>query len=314
MPGLIIALVLLGLIIIWLGVSFFVGYLIWKKTVPTQDPSTYANQTSEDPIENEFLMYMQKEQKVLEKIPMEDVWIKSFDGLNLHAYYREAESKTTKTIISVHGWHGSALSTAPQFSSWLVNFNYNILFIDLRSYGKSQGKYTGYGALDSKDLLKWINYIVERLDGEAEIALFGISMGGNTVGCVADKVPIQVKCIIDDCGFISPWEEFKHVLNTQIHLPLYFLYFANIINKFVAKYDFKENNTIEAFKRSRVPALFIHGTKDELVPTAHTTANNEACTSEKEIHLFERVPHARSYFENQEEYRKIVLNFLAKHL
>ena len=97
-------------------------------------------------------------------------------------------------------------------------------------------------------------------------------------------------------------------------MPLYFLYFANIINKFVAKYDFKENNTIEAFKRSRVPALFIHGTKDELVPTAHTTANNEACTSEKKIHLFERVPHARSYFENQEEYRKIVLNFLAKHL
>lgn len=314
MPGLIIGLVLIGIILIWLGVSFFGGYLIWRNTVPTKDPSTYKVESSEDPIENEFIKFIEKETKVLENVPMEDVWIKSEDGLNLHAYYREASSKTTKTIISVHGWHGSALGTAPQFSHWLINFNYNILFIDLRSYGKSQGKYTGYGVLDSKDLMKWIDYIIDRLDGEADIALFGISMGGNTVLSVADKVPIQVKCIIDDCGFISPWEEFKHVLTTQLHVPVYFLYFANIINKLVAHYDFKDNNTLDILKKSRVPVLFIHGTKDDFVPTSHTTENHEACTSEKEIHLFERVPHARSYFENKEEYRKIVLNFLAKRL
>lgn len=307
-------LVVLGLIVLWLGISFLIGYLVWMKAVPTPDPSKYPDDHTEDPIEIEFRMFMQKESKRLENIPMEDVWIKSFDGLNLHAYYREALSKTTKTIISVHGWHGTGLGTAPQFSHWLIDFNYNILFIDLRSYGKSQGKYTGYGALDSKDLLSWIDYICERQDGEAEIALFGISMGGNTVISVADKVPIQVKCIIDDCGYQSPWEEFKYLLNEQMHIPTYFLYFSNAINKMVAHYDFKENNGVETLKRSRVPVLFMHGTRDNFVPTSHTIANYEACSSEKELHLFERVPHARSYFENKEEYRKLVLNFLAKHL
>ena len=116
MGGFIAFLIVLGVVLLWLLLSFLGGYLIWKQAVPTADPSTYANQSSTDPIENEFSIFIEKERKKLEQIPMEDVWIKSCDGLNLHAYYREAPSKTTKTIISVHGWHGSGLGTSPQFS------------------------------------------------------------------------------------------------------------------------------------------------------------------------------------------------------
>ena len=301
-------------IFVLLLICFGVGFVIWKMAVPTQKPEKYRNLPTTDPIEIEIREFVEKVENSLNEMNMEEITIDSYDGLKLHGYFREAESKTNKTIISVHGYHGTAFNTAPIFSHFLVDFNYNILFIDLRSYGKSEGKYTGYGVQDSKDLMSWINYLTDRYNSDIEIALFGISMGGNTVSVLADKVPKEVKCIIDDCGYTSPQEEFKYLLKEQMHVPVFFLFFANIINKIVCHYGFKDVNSVESLKGSKVPVLFISGDSDTFVPTRMTKENYEACTNTKEIKFFKGVEHARSYFLNKEEYKKLVLDFLAKYL
>jgi len=305
--------ILILAIIIFL--CFLVGYLIWKMAIPTPPKDKYKVETAKTPVEVEFREYLKREEKRLNSMNLEEITIRSFDGLNLHAYFREAQSKTTKTIISVHGYHGSALSTAPAFSHWLSDFNYNILFIDLRSYGKSEGKYTTYGVLDHKDLLSWITYLTERFNQEIEIALIGISMGASTVMATANKIPQEVKCMICDCGYTSPYDEFNYLLTTKYHLPFpkFFLFFAETINKLVCHFGFKDINTKEILKGARVPVLFIHGGADNFVPTKMTEQNYRACTNSKEIKIFDGVPHARSFFENKEEYQKMVLDFLAKN-
>lgn len=304
---------LLGIILFLIIVCFVMGYILWSKAIPTPKPETYLNRHAENKDEVDFYQYHRKIVKDLEDMPTEDVEIKSFDGLTLHAFYREASSKTNKTIISVHGYLGGGLFTAPEFSYWLVDYNYNILFIDLRSYGKSEGKYTTYGVEDYKDVLKWIDYIVDRNGPDSEIALFGISMGGNTVCNTADKVPSQVKCIIDDCGFTSAYEEFKYMTKELFHLPVFILFFANIINLLVCHFGFKDADARVSLKKARVPMLFIHSKDDTFVPTYMGLENFEACTSEKEMKLFEGAAHARSLFKHQEEYKRCVLDFLAKY-
>ena len=304
----------LGLLLTFIIVCFVIGFVLWYKAVPTPAPEKYINRYAERKDETEFYQYHLRALNTLEEMPSEDVEIKSYDGLTLHAYYKHASSKTSKTIISVHGYLGNGFFTAPEFSHWLIDFNYNILFIDLRSYGKSEGKYTTYGIEDYKDLLKWIDYIIERNGEDSEIALFGISMGGNTVANVSDKVPTQVICIIDDCGFTSCYEQFRFMMKEQFHIPQFFLFFANIINIMVCHFSFKDIDARACLKKSRVPVLFIHGKEDSFVPTYMGLENYEACGSQKDIKIYEGAEHARSLFTHQEEYKRSVLDFLAKYL
>lgn len=57
------------------------------------------------------------------------------------------------------------------------------------------------------------------------IILYGVSMGGATVMNVAgEKIPKQVKAIIEDCGYTSVWDVFKTHINmneveSEIALP-----------------------------------------------------------------------------------------------
>ena len=178
---------------------------------------------------------------------------------------------------------------------------------------QSDGKYTTYGVKDSEDLMKWIDYIIDRFQGDVSIALAGISMGGHTVSVVANKVPSQVKCIINDCGYTTPKEEFKECMKA-IHFPRIFLPFANFINILVNGWSFNKTSAIKSLEGSKVPVLFIHGKKDDFVPTYMGRENYNACTSEKYYQEFENAGHARSYFLNKEAYKKIVLDFLARNV
>ena len=114
-------------------------------------------------------------------------------------------------------------------------------------------------------------------------------------------------------GFTSANEEFKYMTKELFHLPLFILSFANLINLMVCHFDFKDADARACLKKSRVPVLFMHSKADTFVPTYMGLENYEACSSEKEIKLFEGVAHARSLFKYPEEYKRCVLDFLAKY-
>ena len=308
-----VLLIILGSLMLLAGLLYLIaGVLVWKMCIPTAPVESYRNKPSDDPIENDITEYKIKELERIKALPMEDIWIKSKDGLNLHAFYKEAPSKTDKVIISVHGYHGDALDTTPLFSSFLLDYNYNILCIDLRSYGQSEGKYTTYGVKDHVDLLDWINYLKERFDNKVSIALFGISMGGNTVLMTSDKVPQEVKCIIDDCGYTTPIDEFKACLRAM-KLPEFFVYSGEFINLIICHWHFRWSAP-KCLAKAKVPILFIHGEEDEFVPTYMAKENYDACVSKKELKYFSGKGHARSYYYHKEEYKNLVLDFLVHNL
>ncbi len=307
--------ILLIILFALLLICFIIGYVIWRQAMVTAKPETYINSPTDDPIEIQTREFEEKVDYQLKKMNLEDCWIKTKDGLNLHAYYRESSVRTNKVVISVHGWHGDALRTSALHTHFLVDYSFNILFLDMRSYGQSEGRYTTYGVKDAEDILEWIDYIVDRFEGDVSIALLGLSMGGNAVCNVADRVPHQVKCIIDDCGYTTAYEELKYVLRTKkVPLASFFLVFVNIINIIVNKWSLKKESAIRSLEGSKVPVLFIHGAKDKLVPPYMAKQNFNACTSEKAIQIFDNAPHARSYFLNKEAYKKLVLDYLARKL
>lgn len=57
---------------------------------------------------------------------------------------------------------------------------YHVLTPDARAHGESEGSLISLGWNERKDLLRWIDAVLE-MDSQAEIVLYGISMGADTI-------------------------------------------------------------------------------------------------------------------------------------
>ncbi|MBQ2880712.1 MAG: alpha/beta hydrolase [Clostridia bacterium] len=242
----------------------------------------------------------------------ERVWIKSHDGLKLAADYLPAKDPKG-TIIVVHGYRSSNLNDFSCVFELYHSWNYNILAVHDRAHGDSEGKYIGFGILDRYDVRSWVNYAVENIGGN--IILDGMSMGAATVLMASGfDLPDNVKGIIADCGFTSPWEECKHVLKRDFKLPAFpLLYVCSFAVKCIAGYSLSEYSTLEALKTNKIPVLFIHGSSDTFVPTYMGKQNYEACIAEKELVIVEGAEHAESFLKETERCEQVLKNFLEKH-
>ena len=139
-------------------------------------------------------------------------------------------------------------------------------------------------------------------------------MGSATVLMAAGlRLPEQVKGLIADCGYTSPWDIFTYMLKKDFHLPKFpFLYIADYICRIKAGFHFQECSTVDSMKGNHIPVLFIHGKKDETVPVEMSRINYEACGAEKEIFIVDRAAHGTCNLVEQEEYRKRAAAFIEK--
>ncbi len=263
-----------------------------------------------------FLGFVKEEKDWLFAQNIEEIDIKSFDGLNLKGYFIAAEKPSNKTLLAIHGYKSCALNEYSSYIRMYHEMGFNVLVPDDRAHGKSEGKYIGFGWLDRLDCISWAKYIVNRFGENTSILLHGISMGSATVMNASGEkeLPKQVKGIVADCGFCTAWEELAHVMKKDFHLHAFpTLYLASLINRIFNQYHFKENNSIEQVKKAKVPFLFIHGDSDDFVPTAMVYKVYEACASEqKEMHLFKGAAHAESYYVCRDEYVETLKKFVDK--
>ena len=249
----------------------------------------------------------------------EDLTLKSVDGLDMKAWFLPAENPTKRFVICVHGYK----CNGPDEFSHMMPFyhydlGYNYLLPDLTAHGRSEGKYIGFGSFDSKNILRWVDYLINRFGEDIEIILHGISMGAATVlTCNEMNPPDQVKLIIEDCGFIGAYEQLSDTLQKMLGgIKLDFVVdLAGIVCKKIAGYNFKEVAPLKNMDKAKNPILFIHGESDDFVPTKFGKMMYDACTKvDKDFLWVPDTIHAYSYYNAKDEYEKKVKDFIAKHL
>ena len=183
------------------------------------------------------------------------------------------------------------------------------------AHGNSEGQYIGMGWLDRKDMLKWIDYVIS-LDKNAQIALYGESMGGATVMMTSgEDLPSNVKAIVEDCGYTSVLEMFKKELNERFGLkPFPILNAAEVVTQLRAKYNFTEASALEQVKKSKTPMLFTHGDNDTYVPTKMVYELYEAANVEKDMLIIDGASHGAAPDVDPETYYEKVFSFLDKYI
>lgn len=249
--------------------------------------------------------------------PHEDVFVESFDCLRLHGVYFPAINDACdkkRLVICLHGYTSRSLQDFTGLTDYYFRHGYAMLQIDARAHGESDGEYIGFGCLDRKDLLKWIDWVIDNCGEDTEIILHGISMGASTALMASGlMLPKQVKGIVSDCAFTSPKEVFTHVLNTMYHLPAFpAIQGADIVNRIFAGYGMDECNAKREVKKATVPILFIHGEKDTFVPARMCKEIYENCASKKQMLIVEGAAHGESYYKNTKAYEDALDEFLEK--
>lgn len=218
-------------------------------------------------------------------------------------------------LILCHGYSGRPSDLAREAHA-AHRRGFSVLLPAARGHERNADRYVGMGWLDAYDLLAWIDALVD-FDPDARIALYGVSMGGAEVMMASGlDLPPQVRCIIEDCGFTSVWDELAVQMRDLMHLPVSpLLDAAEAVCRARAGYGFREASARERLRSARVPMLFLHGADDSFVPPDMLDAVYEACASPvKERVLFEGAGHGASSYAHPERYTAIVEDFLSRHL
>lgn len=259
---------------------------------------------------------LQKRKKFMLSQPHKDVYQMSYDRLKLHATYFpsiEADAAKRKIVICFHGYTSKGMSDYIGLSDYYLKRGYAMLLPDARAHGTSEGEYIGFGCLDRKDVLVWIDWAIRECGEDVEILLHGTSMGGATVLMASGlTLPAQVKGIVSDCGFTSPKEVFTHVLQTMYHLPSFpVIQGADYLNKKLAGYGMDECNAKREVRKAKVPILFIHGSNDTFVPCRMCHEIYDYCAAPKKKLIVEGAAHAESYYKDMAAYENALDDFVA---
>lgn len=213
--------------------------------------------------------------------------------------------------ITIHGYRGSHAGSAALAQNYHDN-GYQVVSPDLRACGDSYGNYVGMGWLDRKDLLLWIDWIIQQ-DSDAQIVLHGISMGAATTMMTAgEDTPDAVIAFVEDCGYTRVWDIFSNELKLRFGFPEFpLLYTASAISKIKAGYGFKEASSLDQLKNATKPMLFIHGTSDDFIPyeMMDVVYNAKAGDNKKKV-TAEGAGHGEAMYVLGDEYWNEVFSFI----
>lgn len=244
----------------------------------------------------------------------ESLYINSFDGLKIHVSKHMAKEKSNKWAILVHGYTENSMVMSRRAKRFLEK-GFNVITPDCRGHGKSEGNYIGMGWHDRLDIISVINEII-KIDKDAQIVLYGVSMGAATVMMVSgEELPSNVKCIIQDCGYTSVHDIFKYQLKQQFGLPPFpIMNMVDILCRIRAGYGFKQGSAIKQLQKAKLPILFIHGGKDDFVPTSMVYELYKETKGEKEILVIENAGHGRAYNKDKNLYLNTMWEFINKYI
>lgn len=246
-------------------------------------------------------------------IPYEKVTIKSHDGLTLAAKLYITNPKAPIDIL-VHGYKSYGIKDFSGGINLSLDNGHNVLLIDHRAHGESEGRTISFGIVERFDVLSWINYLNNRFGTTVPISLVGISMGAATVLMASElDLPDNVKLVIADCPFSSCVDIITKVTK-EMKYPLFLVkWFLPLSARLFGKFDINASSAVKAVPNSKIPILLIHGDEDGFVPYEMSIKIKNA-NPNIEFHTFKCDVHGLSYIFDTPRYKQIVTDFTNKYL
>lgn len=236
--------------------------------------------------------------------------ISSYDGYILHVTYIPAAEPTDQYVIISHGYTSNRMGSL-KYMHLFREMGFNCLIYDNRSHGDNRRGVCTMGKRESYDLLALIRYVYHRFGDDIYLGLHGESMGA-ALQIMALREKPRLQFIINDCGFASLMDVITHNARALLHLPRWICYPASLASLCYFGFSYTELRPIDALKENRVPICFIHGAKDDFIPSSHSERMCAATQGYSELHLFPEAEHALSIDSDEVRYAQVIRDFLQK--
>ena len=241
------------------------------------------------------------------------VTYRTYDKQRLCAWFVPCANSRRYAIVC-HGYTCSGQLMRHRAKPFF-DMGFNILLPDARAHGGSSGDMIGMGWPERRDIVDWIYEILKR-DKDAEIILFGESMGAATVMMTAGEVlPDNVKLVIEDCGYTDVMEEMQFMIRKKHKLPAFpIVPMASLLCRVRSGYTFRRASAVEQVRRCKIPMLFLHAECDEVVPYPMIFKLYEAANCEKEMVTFPKAGHCQCAETDPELYWGSIRGFIEKYM
>jgi len=237
-------------------------------------------------------------------IQYENISINSTDGIMLHGWWLHAKDQSKATVLFFHG-NAQNISTHIEHVYWLTNYGYDVVAIDYRGYGASQGLPSVSGSID--DIRAAIRYAAsdERV-GSNPIFVIGQSLGGSlaVAAMAADDIKIHINALIVISAFSDYRQITQDVLSSSwitwvLQWPLSFTVDNSYSPEKLIKYIVP------------IPVLIMHGNEDKIVSVSHAKRLYALAAEEKFIEI---LPGRHNNILNNKDNRTVLIEYLEKFM
>ena len=233
--------------------------------------------------------------------------------IKLKAKYKIQKKQTNKWVVLIHGYKSNN-DNMMSYAEKYYKEGYNVLLPNNRAHGNSEGEYIGMCCLDKEDISCCI-YLIVKNDPKSKRILHGVSMGGATTMMTSGDNLDNVVGYIEDCGYTSVWDIFESELDKRFSLPAFpILNISSTVANLKAGYDFTEASSLEQVKKCKKPMLFIHGGKDDFVPTDMVYEVYNVANCKKDLYIVEQAGHAEAKDYDPDAYWDKVFNFINENI
>ena len=239
----------------------------------------------------------------------EEISITSYDGLKLAGQYFNFGGKKCVLIL---GGRCETVGYSYYYTKPYVELGYNILLIDPRAHGLSEGKVNCIGIKEYKDTIKWMELAHDKY-GNEKVLLHGICIGSaNSMYTATSKqCPPYLEGIIVDGMYRNFYDTFALHMK-QINRPVFpFCLLVMFVIQFYAGRNpitFCPGKMIKKYKGN---LLMIHSKLDSFSEPRRAKKLFESCPSErKKIVWFDKGAHSHVRINNTEKYDAVIKEYV----
>jgi fermentation-respiration switch protein FrsA (DUF1100 family) len=178
----------------------------------------------------------------------EDVRLVADDGVALHGWWIPAPAPRA-TVLYLHG-NGGCLAHTLDAIETFARLGTNVLAIDYRGYGRSEGTPSGEGIMRDAEAA-WRNLTNDRAIAPASIVIVGRSLGGGPASALAVRH--------EPAGLVLE-STYTSVPDRAAEL------FSMLPARWVVRVRFDNRENVA---RVRCPVLVVHSAADETIPYHH---------------------------------------------
>lgn len=240
----------------------------------------------------------------------EDLHIVS-EGYNLYGEYYNYHKE--RTILIIAG-RAESLCYGYYYAPIYEKLGYNILLVDKRAHGLSDGKYEDCGQKSYIDYINWAKFIHDNY-GINHIGFHAICIGSSAAlyACSDEKTPDYIEFEIADGMYKTFRESFKNHMKVAKRSTFIVLDEILLNAKIHSGVNLITDGPHYRIKKMHKPILFIYTNLDKFSTPKDGKALYERCPSKiKEIKFFDKGGHSHVRINNEEKYDAVVKEFLDK--